>query len=101
MFQVYNGYLTGGNMEFEFDPEKSIANKAKHNIDFVEAQNLWLDKEVFELRVPFVGEDRYLIIGKMLDKHWTAVVTYREEKIRIISVRRSRKQEVDQYEQQD
>ncbi|MEC9464013.1 MAG: BrnT family toxin, partial [Pseudomonadota bacterium] len=30
-------------MEFEFDPAKSEANKAKHGIDFVAAQELWYD----------------------------------------------------------
>lgn len=33
-----------------------------------------------------------------LAKHWSAVVTYREGRVRLISVRRSRKKEVELYE---
>jgi uncharacterized DUF497 family protein len=36
--------------------------------------------------------------GKIREKHWSAVITYRGDKIRIISVRRSRIEEVQQYE---
>ncbi|WP_017326164.1 BrnT family toxin [Synechococcus sp. PCC 7336] len=38
------------------------------------------------------------IFGRIGAKIWTAVVTYREENIRIISVRRARKREVELYE---
>ena len=30
-------------MEFEFDQAKSEANRLKHGIDFVQAQELWKD----------------------------------------------------------
>jgi len=39
-----------------------------------------------------------MVIGKISRKYWSGVITYRNEKIRIISVRRSRKEEVDIYE---
>jgi hypothetical protein len=39
-----------------------------------------------------------LIIAKLAGKHWSAVITYRAEKIRIISVRRSRVEEIEIYE---
>ena len=83
---------------FEFDDTKSDSNKAKHGIDFVEAQALWLDSNLIEIPVLTSDEPRFLIIGKMLDKHWSAVVTYRSEKIRLISVRRSRIEEIEIYE---
>lgn len=85
-------------MEFEFDPEKSKSNKQKHGIDFYEAQELWNDPDFIEIPVKASGEPRFLVIGKISEKHWSGVVTYRTVKIRIISVRRSRKEEVDLYE---
>jgi uncharacterized DUF497 family protein len=85
-------------MEFEFDPAKSAANKAKHGIDFVEAQALWLDGGIADAPVVSRGEQRYLVIGRLDGKHWTAVCTLRGEAVRIISVRRARKVEVMFYE---
>jgi uncharacterized DUF497 family protein len=85
-------------MEFEFDPAKSAANKAKHGIDFVEAQALWLDGGIADVPVVSRGEQRYLVIGRLDGKHWTAVCTLRGEAVRIISVRRARKVEVMFYE---
>ena len=85
-------------MEFEFDPQKSEANMKKHGIDFYEAQSLWDDPDVIEVPVRTSDEPRFLIIGRISGKHWSGVVTYRGGKIRIISVRRSRKEEVDIYE---
>ena len=87
-------------MEFDFDPIKSLANKEKHGIDFVDAQLLWLDSMLLEIPARTTDESRFLIIGKIGNKHWSGVVTYRENRIRIISVRRSRKEEVEIYEGQ-
>jgi len=86
-------------MQFEFDNQKSIANALKHGIDFVEAQVLWADDYLIEVQVAYIGESRFIVVGKIRDKHWTAVVTYRGSVVRIISVRRSRKEEVNLYEQ--
>jgi uncharacterized DUF497 family protein len=83
---------------FEFDAEKSQANLQKHGIDFHDAQILWEDQDLVEVRAKSDDEPRYLVIGLIGDKHWSAVITYRGEKIRIISVRRSRKSEVELYE---
>ncbi len=85
-------------MEFEFDSKKSNVNKKKHGIDFYEAQALWNDPDLIEIPVRTSDEPRYLVIGRISGKHWSGVVTYRDEKIRIISVRRSRKEEVEIYE---
>jgi uncharacterized DUF497 family protein len=85
-------------MEFEFDPKKSKSNKQKHGIDFYEAQELWDDPDFIEIPVEASDELRFLVIGKISGKHWSGVITYRPEKIRIISVRRSRKEEVEVYE---
>jgi uncharacterized DUF497 family protein len=85
-------------MEFELDPRKSDSNKQKHGIDFSEAQALWDDPDLIEIPVQTIDEPRHLVIGKIAEKHWSGVITYRGEKIRIISVRRSRKEEVEIYE---
>jgi uncharacterized DUF497 family protein len=85
-------------MEFEFDPEKSESNKQKHGIDFYEAQELWDDPDFIEIPVKVSDEMRFLVIGKISGKYWSGIITYRAEKKRIISVRRSRKEEVEIYE---
>jgi uncharacterized DUF497 family protein len=85
-------------MEFEFNPQKSDSNKIKHGIDFNEAQELWDDPHLIEIPVKTSDEPGYLVIAEISGKHWSAIITYRGEKMRIISVRRSRKEEVDVYE---
>jgi hypothetical protein len=85
-------------MEFEFDPKKSDSNKNKHGIDFIEAQELWNDVDLLEIPAKTSDEARFLVIGKMDDKHWTGIITYRNDKIRLISVRRARNEEVELYE---
>jgi uncharacterized protein len=85
-------------MSFEYDPDKSVANKAKHGIDFDEAQVLWNDPDWLEIPAKAVDEPRHLIIGVIAGKHWSALVTYRSGNIRLISVRRSRKEEIEYYE---
>lgn len=87
-------------MEVEFDPAKSAANKDKHGIDFVEAQALWRDDrlEIVSSKARLTEEERFLAIGRIDGKHWTAICTLRAEAVRIISVRRARKEEVRYYE---
>ncbi|MGA8833952.1 MAG: BrnT family toxin [Desulfomonilaceae bacterium] len=94
---IYFGYIKY-TMEYEFDPIKSDSNKEKHGIDFYEAQVLWNDPDLIEIPVKTTDEPRFLVIGNILGKHLSGVITYRSEKIRIISVRRSRKEEVVIYE---
>lgn len=83
---------------FEYDAAKSEANKAKHGIDFYEAQGLWDDPELIEIQARTEDEVRFVVIGNIAGKHWSGVITYRDEYIRIISVRRSRAEEVQLYE---
>jgi len=84
--------------EFEFDIAKSRINKAKHGIDFVEGQALWLDTYLLEIRAITSDEPRFLEIGKIGNKYWSAVITYRENRIRIISIRSLRNKEKELYE---
>lgn len=85
-------------MEFEIDPIKSNLNKEKHGIDFIEAQTLWNDPDLIEIPVRTSDESRFMVIGNISGKYWSGVITYHSEKIRIISVRRSREEEIDIYE---
>ena len=83
---------------FEYDNEKSTSNLEKHGIDFVVAQELWLDPDLVEVQAKSGDEPRFLVIARIANKHWSAVITHRGSTIRIISVRRSRKTEVELYE---
>lgn len=82
----------------EFDPEKSATDRDKHGIDFDEAQLLWDDPWLLEAPARTVDEPRTIIVGKIGNRHWAAVFTYRGERIRIISVRRAREEEIERYE---
>lgn len=84
--------------KFEFDTIKSCTNFDKHGINFITAQELWADPDILQVKAKSEGEQRYLVIGIITEKHWSAVITYRSDIIRIISVRRSRKAEVSLYE---
>ncbi|MFA4835978.1 MAG: BrnT family toxin [Dehalococcoidia bacterium] len=94
VYRRYNKYT----VSFEFDPAKSDANLARHGIDFIEAQALWADPDLVEIPARTVDEPRYLVVARIGKQHWSGVITYREERIRIISVRRSRQEEVRIYE---
>lgn len=85
-------------MAFEFDAAKSLTNQSKHGIDFVAAQALWDDPNLVEIPARVEDEPRFLVIGRIVATHWSAVITYRDDQIRIISVRRSRPEEVRIYE---
>jgi len=83
---------------FEYDDNKNQSNLVKHGIDFVEAQKLWEDPDFLEIPTRTQDELRFLVIAKINGKHWSGVITYRNQNIRFISVRRSRTQEVNLYE---
>ena len=84
-------------MEFEYDPKKSKSNKVKHGIDFEQSKALWLDINRLEVQAKSDDEPRFALIAIYNDKLWTAFYTIREDRIRIISVRRSRKGERSLY----
>ncbi len=88
---------------FDFDPDKSAANLAKHGIDFEQAQALWNDARKIGLPIyPGAdGEVRWIVIGLIGDKLWSAVIAERDSTVRIISVRRSRERERQAYHGQD
>lgn len=85
-------------MKFEYDPAKSSINQMKHGIDFEEAQLLWCDENLLIFPLKYEAELRHACIGLLGDKHWTVIMTCRDNVIRLISVRRARKDEVAAYE---
>ncbi len=87
-------------MKFAWDEDKSKINKAKHGIDFESAKNLWLDEDRVEIHAPHPIENRSIIIAKYQHKLWAVIYTIRDDTIRIISVRRARKREVNLYEKE-
>jgi uncharacterized DUF497 family protein len=85
-------------MTFEFDPGKSETNRKKHGIDFVKAQALWDDPDLLQIPARTSDEPRFIVIGRIGKKHWSGIITFRDGHVRIISVRRSRPEEVELYE---
>ncbi|MGY6251701.1 BrnT family toxin [Bosea thiooxidans] len=85
-------------MEFEYDPGKSETNKVKHGLDFEEAQALWADPRLLEAPAKTEDEPRFVSVGKIGGRHWTAIWTPRGSAVRLISVRRARPEEVERYE---
>ncbi|MFN8525527.1 MAG: BrnT family toxin [Chloroflexota bacterium] len=85
-------------MRFEYDEQKSKTNAIKHGIDFAAAQELWDDDALIEIPARTLDQPRHVVIGRIAGRHWSAVITYLGEAIRIISVRRSRHEEVAMYE---
>lgn len=100
-FQEINDPLPPPLPDFEFDEAKSLANLGKHGIDFETAKALWLDPKRREVPARSEGEPRSAVIGLVGGKHWTAFITYRGSKVRLISVRRSRPREVARYDHHD
>jgi uncharacterized DUF497 family protein len=84
-------------MDFEFDPAKSAANLKKHGIDFLGAQVLWSNPDRLEVRARSLDEPRTQVIGRIGDVVWSAFITVRSDRIRIISVRRARDEEKAAY----
>ena len=85
-------------MRFEFYLKKNKLNEEKHGIDFEKAQLLWTDPDRIQIPAKTVDETRFMVIGKIDGKHWSAILIFREDTIRIISVRRSHKEEIEIYE---
>ncbi len=85
-------------MIVEFDARKSQMNQEKHGIDFEEAKLLWDDPDLLEIPARIEDEPRFMVIGRIANTHWSGIITYRGDAIRIISIRRSRDEEVVLYE---
>ncbi len=78
--------------------KKNLLNAQKHGISFDQAYVLWDDEYGIKIDLEYEGEERFAAVGDIDGKLWTAIATYRDPKIRIISVRRSREKEIKEYE---
>jgi uncharacterized DUF497 family protein len=85
---------------FEYDSNKNESNLAKHGIDLEKAKDLFQDTQRIEIPANSETEPRFMILGKIENKFWSAICTSRGNTIRFISVRRSRKKEIAIYESQ-
>lgn len=85
-------------MEFEFDPEKSDGNRTKHGIDFEDARALWHDDDRLIVPARSEAERRWAVLARHRGKVWVAFYTIRENRVRLISVRRARPNEEKLYE---
>jgi len=83
---------------FEFDKNKSKSNMQKHGIDFESAKKLWKDPNRVEIPSRWVDEPRHILIARLENNLWSAIYTYRENRIRLISVRKSRNNEKEIYD---
>jgi len=80
-------------VRFEFDPGKSASNLKKHGIDFADAKALWDDEDRLDVPARTQDEPRWVVIGRIDGRVWTAIITRRQGSTRIISVRRARPSE--------
>lgn len=85
-------------MDFEWDENKNIANIAKHGYDFRRAAKILKgDDFVYEYHSSYMDEKRIVAIGLYESQHVAIIYTFRNDQTRIISVRRARKKEVENY----
>lgn len=83
-------------MQFEWDENKRLENIENHKIDFLEAVEIFYSEHAV-VRSDKNQEVRYKAVGELRKKMWTVVYTPRGDNIRIISVRRSWKNEERAY----
>ena len=83
---------------FEFEKRKSESKRKKHGIDFKSAVKLWEDPNRLEIPARMEDEDRFILIAILDKEYWSAAFTKRNSVIRIISVRKSRKNEKEIYQ---
>ena len=67
-------YLSRRQNGFEYDEKKGNTNSKKHGIDFIEAQKLWKNPDLLEIPAGTQDEERFLLIGKIEEKHWSGVI---------------------------
>ena len=68
-------------MDFEFDLEKSSINKAKHEIHFIEAQELWKDPNGLEVPAQSKTEPRNALIAHFSTKFGQSYSRYAKRKL--------------------
>ena len=83
--------------KFEWDNNKNRSNQKKHGISFEDASDIFNDNDRIQYQETRDGEKRYKIIGKAFEAIITVIYTMRDLIVRIISARRSSKDERKAY----
>lgn len=85
--------------EFEWDPTKAAANRAKHGVSFGQARGVFADPQQLEedSTHPGSAEKRFKVIGRLESFLVTVIFTYRGTRRRIISARRASNDERERY----
>jgi len=86
-------------MEIEFDPTKDATNIAKHSISLARAADMEILKFIEDERTDY-GETRYRAWGLIDGKPHSLAFTYREGRVRAISLRPAHKKEFNRYVQE-
>ena len=88
-------------MVVEFDPEKSARNAIERGLPFDRVNDFdWSSIVVFEDARTDYGELRLLLFGYIDGRLHAAVVTPRDDDLRVISLRRANRREIALYGQE-
>jgi len=83
---------------YEWDPEKSKANKRKHGFAFDEVRDFVWDQAIERLDIADDGEIRWRAVGPLRGRFIVMLVyTERKGRHRIISLRRAKRKEIEEY----
>lgn len=87
-------------MIVDYDPDKDEANRIKHGVPLVFGVRIFSDPDLAIVPTIRIGdeEERFKAIGMVDGKLWTAIHVWRDEVIRLISVRRSNAREQRDYD---
>lgn len=84
-------------IRFVWDSDKDEINQVKHGISFVAATVAFDGRPLVTTESAYADEVRNLTTVRIDGRFWTIVWTPRSGDVRIISVRRSRKNEVEEF----
>ncbi len=88
------------NMNYEWDEHKRKANLQKHGVDFREIEKFdWVSALVLEDQRKDYGESRYRAMGRIGSRLHALVFTLRDKNLRVISLRKANRREVNNYEE--
>ncbi len=84
---------------FEWDEAKRLSNIEKHGIDFLDADLVFAGPLLIGQARTVDGEKREMAVGALHDVFVTTVFVKRGDVIRIISMRRARREESKRYQE--
>ncbi|WLE96580.1 MAG: BrnT family toxin [Candidatus Electrothrix communis] len=85
-------------MKIEYDPNKNRRNITKHGISFDLAERFeWDTALIWEDTRYNYGETRFCALGYIEIRMYHLVFTYRDDTVRVISLRKANKREIKHY----